>query len=234
MSDLSRSIGRLIASLRGPQEPLKSLYLPGIPRPKFPPRTTPRLPRELLLELGCDIAYQTIFPFRTRDNTGYPNSISSFNAVVKDMLHDRTIVMHRQLVIQVEQTPKAAQEFRLQYRFSDHLIQRVDHRLYLAGYPPEVTPYNFLIDLIAQLIAKQDQIKVQYDELGAAWLRLRRVPPYRKHSFFTDVTVLIHQVVNLIDIIYAETDDDIDTHYHYEWMSEFISTAFAKDSRIKF
>jgi hypothetical protein len=211
----------LLSTLRGAQKPAKSLYLPTNPPRKFPPRTLPLLPSEAIINLAAVVGFQTIFPFVFGDKEGYPNDIPSFDAVIQEMSTDRSFVINRPLVMSLSEDSKVTQSFKLQCRFSQHLLERVNATL-KGVHPSIASPYNFLVDLLGQAFSHRDKLRIQVDDVGAHWVRLRKTPPYRKGSFYENVTVHVHHVLELIDIVYGETDDDIDTEYQYEWMAGII------------
>lgn len=208
---------RILRILQGSLTPAKSLYLPASPYPKFPPRTLPPLPSDLLLNLACEIGPQTIFSFKFEEDAGYPDSIDSFNDVISEMRKDRAFIIKRSCILTIDSESRVSHEFRLEYRFSQPLIERT-YSSSTHSNDPKLSPFDYLFDLTAQLASHRRSIKIHTDELGANWLRLRDANPYREHCCFRNVTVHIHYIGDLIGIVYGESDEDIDTGYQYEWM----------------
>ena len=218
------SLNKFLAALRGPPAPIKSFYLPATPRPKFPPRTYDYLTPEIVVEIVTNAALQTIFSTDTNgaqpDGTG-----NSLNAVLREMAHDRAHVIFRKISIKVEIEPAVVETFRVEYRFSDHLLKRIGDLL--ANYPgTKASPYNFVLDLVLQVVNNRNLLTVGFDEHAACWVRLRNAPPYREHAFYRDVTILLQHMGNLIDVVYGEIDNDIDTDYHFEWMRELVTKLY--------
>jgi hypothetical protein len=208
------SLLKFFGLLRGPARPIKSFYLPATPPRKFPPRRLPRLHNEVIIRLICEAGMQTVFPFLFGQTDGYPNDVASFDEVIKNMSTDRLFVIKRPIKIDTSSDPPLY--------FTLHTTP-----------PSTASTYNFLIDLLGQLVSHRQQLKVEFDEIGAYWVRLRNATPYREHAFYKDVTVHVHHIFELVAIVYAETDEDIDAQYQYGWMGEFVRKLLEGDSEAR-
>jgi hypothetical protein len=209
------------SSLSQKLDPVQSYFLPAVPTRKFPPQLPFRLPKDAISMFALS-SFEAMFPFEFGDTTGDPKDKASFNLAIDEMLKDREYVFKRTITVIPSKDEKNKKEFRTEYRFSQHLLRR--NQVILDRVSTSVaTQYNFLLDLMGQLLTHRDDLSIQVDELGAYWVRLRKAKPYRERSFFSDVTALVHTPgPGSVNIVFGETDSDIDVEYQYGWMSSFI------------
>jgi hypothetical protein len=153
------SLLKFFGLLRGPARPIKSFYLPATPPRKFPPRRLPRLHNEVIIRLICEAGMQTVFPFLFGRTDGYPNDVASFDEVIKNMSTDRLFVIKRPIKIGTSSDPPLEQTLKLEYRFSQNLLQRIYFTLHTTP-PSTASTYNFLIDLLGQLVSHRQELKV--------------------------------------------------------------------------
>lgn len=214
-------INRLIRALARDPVPAKSLFLPLVPLRKFPPADSDPLPEQVMLSIATDAAFQTFFPFHF-DRPAEPLSSSSdFHEIALKMYQDREFVVNTSITVAVDTDPRTDVSLRLEYSFSSSLLRRIVNGPYWHVSSQPIF-YHMLLDLVAQFVKFQDQIRISRDNVGNLWLRLRGQPPYRENSFYTDVTAICFQFGKLVRVVFGEGDDDIDTWYQYEWFSPVV------------
>jgi hypothetical protein len=215
------------SSINRKPDPIESFYLPAVPTRKFPPQLAHRLPNEVITAFVLS-GFEATFPFQFGDTTGEPKNKEAFNAVINNMLNDREFVFKRSILVTPAADENNPKSFQVEYRFSQHLLRR--NQIIVDSVTTSIiTQYNFLLDLMGQLATHRDALNIERDELGAWWCRLRKAPPYREGSFFSNVTALVHAATpGRIMIIFGEMDSDIDAQDQYGWMSQAIRSALDK------
>ena len=201
--------------------PAESLFLPRVPPRKFPPLQYAPFPRKVLVPLVAEIAFRTVLPISSDEKESTISTKKSFHSYIMRMVSDRDLVIKQPLRITLSTSPPSDVDLKLEYCFANRLLRRIQNAPYEDL---EETPYfyHFLADLIAQNIKYSDALQVSQDDSGNSWLRLRGQKPYRDKGFYSDTTTLVNAIGALVRIVFAETDDDIDNWYRYEWMSQYL------------
>jgi hypothetical protein len=216
---------RAVLSLFNTPTAAESLFLHLVPKRKFPPLNTFLLPDEVLLPIVTTVALQTLFPFKfePKNSLAFPNA-AAFHLYIVKMSTDRELVIKRQLQFVVSQSPTLTADLRLEYGFPIKLLERIKSSPYQDL--NEISYfYHFLVDLVLQLYQNEDSIRIERDADGNNWLRIRNASPYRENGFFSDVTVLVSNIGNLVKVVFGEKDSDIETWYRYEWISLHLKEA---------
>lgn len=87
--------------------------------------------------------------------------------------------------------------------------------------------YHFLLDLLGQSFHFREKMVQSQDDVGNSWLKLRGVAPYRDRGIFSDTTTVINRIGALVRVIFAESEEDIDNWYLYEWLSPHVKDVLA-------
>lgn len=212
-------VAEILAFLAGKPEPANSMFLRLVPNRKFPPPDPLVLPPKILLEVATAMAFQAVFPFEFGDKQPPLSSREAFHEYIHEMHQDRELVLKRPIRMVVESRREV--NFQLEYCFGSRLLGRIA-AVGNIGLPDRPFFYHFLVDLVAQAIQNRDAMTIERDEAGNSWIRLRGARPYRESGFYSDVTILVHNVNELIRVVFGESDEDIDTWYQYEWLSPVI------------
>ena len=158
MSDLSESdqLARVMTHFATKKIPAESLFLPLVPRQKFPPPDRVTFPPEILVGLVTEIAFQAIFPFLCNRQSEALGSKQAFHDFINGMAADRTEVIKCPLTITIEDGINAT--LRLEFCFASRLLSRVRH-LGETGLKGKPYFYHFLVDLVCQGIKNAADIR---------------------------------------------------------------------------
>jgi len=191
-----------------------SLYLQRTPKAKnWPAPVT--LPLEIARQLLAQVP-ALVFPslFRVpRDQI----SLDPAQVTVEEMEADREVVVWIDASLGASETE--LEQVRIEFCFARLLLARM--RQESNWDDMDVGPILALADLLRQIGDNADDFVTRIDEFGSRWLLLRDAMPYRQGAFFTEATVLVQCMSNLIKVVIGETEDDIDTWYRYEWLAPF-------------
>jgi hypothetical protein len=210
---------RLFKGISSPNTASRSLYLPLPPRAKNSIFRQIEFPDSIFHDLIVGTV-EVLFPFLV-EKRGSPETSEEFDKIVRQMANDRDFVFYTPTTF-FRHDPTTSEDkqvqIRMEHGFAQLLLKRVISLVDFARLP-NVTPYNFLIDLVLQAAQNAPRFQIRRDELGYYWLILRDAVPYRDNSFFVDVTILIQSIGNIVRVIIAEKEEDIDSWYRYEWLS---------------
>ena len=199
----------------------QSLFLPIVPLRKFPPPDSYEFTSALLINIVSDIAMQAVFPFKFGKTSSPINSETAFHKYIAAMRKDKELVLKIPVKITIDGPRNLDTDLKIEYTFSSKLLDRI----YTIGeIRMKERPYfyYFLLDLMTQAVHYQDKLNLTKDDTGNHWLRIRDQFPYRSGGFFSDVTILVNSLRQLVRCIFAEKDSDIDNWYTHEWMSPII------------
>jgi len=221
----SESFEAVMTRLGSEPSEVASLYLPVVPRRKFPPPNPITLPRTVLLPLAGDIALQVCFPFLFGQREKPISSKTDFHEYIVTMLSDKEAVLKRPIKIVLNETGHEV-DLKLEYCFTTVALTKIhDDNLRTSKDIPYF--YHYLVDLISQARSKSELIEIEIDDAENYWLRLRGAEPYRPHAFYSNVTIVVQRVGEIVRIVFAEDDLDFDRWYTYEWVSPHIQDVLA-------
>ncbi len=202
----------------------KKVFLPLIARAKFPPPVPPTAPAAALLELILPAVDNIFLTFLKKEGSAGEviSDIDSFNEQARLMLEDRDYVINMDVKFEYQYPGQPAVNStitRFEIRFAQTLLKRIN-AIISAATGAEVTPYNFLVDLVLQILTNPRQLQQRRDENLHDWFVLEGAKPYRKGSFFTEGVVFAKTLRHLLTVTIGETENDIDSWVRYGFQAE--------------
>jgi hypothetical protein len=215
----------------------KKVFLPLTARAKFPPPVPPGAPAGAVLQLALGAIGNIFLGFlKERGSTrAVISSVDSFNEQARLMLEDRDYVINMDVQFEYQYPGQATVKSaitRFEVRFAQSLLRRINH-IIAAAPGVAVTPYNFLVDLVVQIIMKQRELHERRDENLHDWFVLAGAEPYREGSFFTEGVVFAKTLQHLLTVTIGETEGDIDSWVRYGFQGELARRLLRGDGPVR-
>jgi hypothetical protein len=200
----------------------KQVYVPLVARAKYPPARDPRLSADEALALVLDGMRRLLtLGSEGSEQEDVKRHVDALNAHARSMLADRDFVVH--MSIQSEQQARVTLT-RFEIRFSQRLLRRID-ALIAAMSETEVSPFNFLFDLVMQLLLKRADLEPRRDEHLSYWYFLRGAEPYRKGSLLTEGVIFVRVIGEIVTAVVGELEEDIEAWTRYGLFNEMAREA---------